>query len=67
MFIKLTDSYMGTDLYVNTNAISAITRTDIRDDGDQSRVFITGEVVPFYVRETVAEIVKRLRDEGECE
>lgn len=59
MFIKLTDSFSHKDLYLNTKAISSVTASDRRDD-DGSRVYITGEDAPWYVSETVDEVIDRI-------
>ena len=60
MFIKLTDSVNNRKaLYLNVNAISSVTASDRRSD-DGSRVYITGEEDPWYVRETVDEVIDRI-------
>lgn len=59
MFIKLTDSMNHKDLYLNTKAISSVTSSNRRDD-EGSRVFITGESDPWYVSESVEEIMERI-------
>lgn len=59
MFIKLTDSFSHKDLYLNTKAISGVTASD-RKDYEGSRVFITGESDPWYVCESVEEIMERI-------
>lgn len=60
MFIKLSNSmYQGKELYLNISAISSVTASDRRDD-DGSRVYITGEDSPWYVSETVDEVIDRI-------
>lgn len=59
MFIKLTDSFSHKDLYLNTKAISGVTASD-RKDYEGSRVYITGEGDPWYVCESVEEIMERI-------
>lgn len=59
MFIKLTDSFSHKDLYLNTKAISSVTASD-RKDYEGSRVFITGESDPWYVSESVEEVMERI-------
>ena len=59
MFIKLTNSFDRKELYLNTKAISSVIASDRRDD-EGSRVFITGESDPWYVSESVEEIMERI-------
>lgn len=59
MFIKLTNSFDRKELYLNTNAISSVTASD-RKDYEGSRVYITGESDPWYVSESVEEIMERI-------
>ena len=59
MFIKLTDNWNQNPLWLNTKAISSITASDRRND-EGSRVFITGEAEPWYVSESVEEIMERI-------
>ena len=59
MFIKLTDNMNQNPLWLNTKAISSVTASDRRND-EGSRVFITGEDAPWYVSESVEEIMERI-------
>lgn len=60
MFIKLTNALFDRKaLYLNVNAISSVAASDRRDD-DGSRVYITGEDSPWYVSETVYEVIDRI-------
>lgn len=60
MFIKLSNSmYQGKELYLNISAISSVTASD-RKDYEGSRVYITGEGDPWYVCESVEEIMERI-------
>ena len=59
MFIKLTDSMNQNPLWLNTKAISSVTSSNRRDD-EGSRVFITGESDPWYVSESVEEVMERI-------
>ena len=61
MFIKLSNSMdQGKEIYLNVAAISSVTASDRRND-DGSRVYITGEDAPWYVSETVAVVMARIR------
>lgn len=61
MFIKLTEITKKNELYLNVNAISSVFVTDRSEDGDSARVFITGEAEPWYVCETVKEVMEKIR------
>lgn len=67
MFIKLTDINSGNPIYVNTNAISSVFITDHKEQGNAARVYITGDELPWYVQESVDEVMDRLREQGEYE
>lgn len=56
MFIKLTKSVDLQPLYLNTKAISSVTTAN-KTDGGGSRVFLIGEVEPWYVAESVEEVM----------
>ena len=59
MFIKLTNSMNQNPLWLNTKAISSVIASDRRND-EGSCVFITGEDAPWYVSESVEEIMERI-------
>lgn len=59
MFIKLTSSMDRKDLYLNINAISSVIASNRKND-EGSRVYITGEGDPWYVCESVEEIMERI-------
>ena len=60
MFIKLTNSLGGNkELFLNVSAISSVTASDRMND-EGSRVYITGEEPPWYVSESVEEIMERI-------
>lgn len=61
MFIKLTNSINQNPLHLNAKAISSVTTSDRMGDNG-ARVFITGEDAPWYVSESVEEVMDRIRE-----
>ena len=59
MFIKLKKSVDLQPLYLNTKAISSVT-TASQTNGGGSRVFLIGEDDPWYVIESVEEVMDRI-------
>ena len=59
MFIKLTNRMNQNPLHLNTKAISSVTTSD-RTNDNGARVFITGEDAPWYVSESVEEVMDRI-------
>ena len=65
MLIKLTEVNSGNDLYLNHQAISAVfpaEKSFQEKYGMQTRVYITGEPEPWYVKETIEEVAASIRD-----
>ena len=61
VFIKLTEITKKKEIYLNVNTISSVFVTDIAEDGDAARVFLAGETAPWYVCETVEEVMEKIR------
>lgn len=66
MFIKLTKCVDLQPLYLNTKAISSVTTSDQTNDNG-ARVFITGEDAPWYVSESLEEVMDRIRESEDRE
>lgn len=65
MLIKLTEGTDNEVLYVNHSAVSSLLPAEscMREKfGANTRVYITGEVQPFYVKETIEEVAYSIRD-----
>lgn len=65
MLIKLTEGTSGAVLYVNHSAVSSLLPAEkhIQERyGANTRVFITGEQDPYYVKETIEEVAVSIRD-----
>lgn len=65
MLIKLTEGTDNEVLYVNHSAVSSLLPAESymkEKFGANTRVYITGEVQPFYVNETIEEVASSIRD-----
>ena len=65
MLIKLTEGTDNEVLYVNHSAVSGLLPAESymkEKFGASTRVYITGEAQPFYVKETIEEVASSIRD-----
>lgn len=65
MLIKLTEGTDNEVLYVNHSAVSGLLSAESymkEKYGANTRVYITGEAQPFYVKETIEEVAFSIRD-----
>lgn len=65
MLIKLTEGTDNEVLYVNHSAVSSLLPAESymkEKFGASTRVYITGEAQPFYVKETIEEVASSIRD-----
>lgn len=65
MLIKLTEGTDNEVLYVNHSAVFSLfpaERYMKEKYGSNTHVYITGEVQPFYVKETIEEVASSIRD-----